>query len=77
MGMSNLKFEDLEEQFFVDDSVLPKWAKELSAKGYEGVSAIDFYDDIENITSILIQNIDNNLINQNFFRKELKDLIRK
>ena len=38
---------------------------------------IDFYDDIENITSILIQNIDNNLINQNFFRKELKDLIRK
>ena len=26
--------------------VLPKWSRELSAKGYKGVCAIDFYDDL-------------------------------
>lgn len=46
MGMSKLRYEDIEQHPELYDFPLPKWASELSAKGYKGVSAIDFYDDI-------------------------------
>lgn len=46
MGLCKVKYEDIEEHPEVYGDVLPKWAVELSGKGYKGVSAIDFYDDI-------------------------------
>jgi hypothetical protein len=46
MGYSKLTYEQYVEHPDVWGVELPKWAKELSAKGYTGVSAIDFYDDV-------------------------------
>lgn len=46
MGFSKLRYEDIEADFDVYGDVLPKWSRELSAKGYNGVCAIDFYDDL-------------------------------
>ena len=46
MGMSTVRYEDVvAESLFFGEDVFPKWAKELSER-YEGVSAVDFYDDI-------------------------------
>lgn len=46
MGLSKVRYEDIENAPEVYGNILPKWSKELSDKGYEGISAIDFYDDI-------------------------------
>lgn len=46
MGYSKLTYEEYVEHPEVWNVEPPKWAKELSEKGYPGVSAIDFYDDI-------------------------------
>lgn len=46
MGISKVRYEDIIEHPEVYGEVLPKWANELFAKGFEGVSAIDFYEDI-------------------------------
>lgn len=46
MGYSKVRYEDIEEHPEAYGAILPKWAVELSEKGYEGVCAIDFYDDL-------------------------------
>lgn len=46
MGLSKVRYEDIEAHPELSGGVFPKWAKELSEKGYEGICAIDFYDDI-------------------------------
>lgn len=46
MGYSKLTYEEYIEHPEVWGISIPKWANELSAKGYKGISAIDFYDDI-------------------------------
>lgn len=46
MGCSKLTYEEYVEHPEVWGFELPKWAKELAEKGYQSVSAIDFYDDI-------------------------------
>lgn len=46
MGMSKLRYEDIEQHPDIYNFPLPKWAFELAQKGYKGVSAVDFYDDI-------------------------------
>lgn len=50
MGYSKLTYDDYMEHidyWLWDRGVkLPLWAKELSEKGFESVSAIDFYDDV-------------------------------
>lgn len=46
MGYSKLTYEQYIDSPEVWGTELPKWADELSAKGYPGISAIDFYDDI-------------------------------
>ena len=46
MGYSKMTYEDYIENPGVWGMSLPLWASELSAKGYKGRSAIDFYDDI-------------------------------
>lgn len=46
MGYSKLTYEEYIEHLEVWGISIPKWANELSAKGYKGISAIDFYDDI-------------------------------
>ena len=46
MGYSKLTYEEYIENQDVWSITPPKWASELSAKGYVGRCAIDFYDDI-------------------------------
>ena len=46
MGYSTLTYEEYIENPDVYGVALPLWANELSAKGYKGRCAIDFYDDI-------------------------------
>ena len=46
MGLSKIKYEDIEEHPEVYNAPLPKWSRELAEKGYKGICAIDFYDDI-------------------------------
>lgn len=46
MGYSKLTYEDYIKNPCVWNIVPPKWVAELSEKGYKGISAIDFYDDI-------------------------------
>lgn len=50
MGYSNLTIEDYDNdpEFWggTKHILLPKWARELSDKGFKGVSAVDFYSDI-------------------------------
>lgn len=46
MGYSKLYYELFVEHPDRWVFGLPKWAEELSAKGFSGVSAVDFYDDI-------------------------------
>ena len=49
MGYSKLTYEEYIEnpEFYLASGILaPKWANELYVKGYKGVCAIDFYDDI-------------------------------
>ena len=49
MGYSKLTYDDYmaDYEYWIEQGVLaPKWAKELSGKGYKSVCAIDFYDDI-------------------------------
>lgn len=46
MGYSKLAYEEFIEHPEVWGTVLPNLATELFSKGYDGVSAIDFYDDI-------------------------------
>lgn len=46
MGYSKLTYEEYIENVAVWGVTLPLWSKELSAKGYNGICAIDFYDDI-------------------------------
>lgn len=46
MGMSSIRYEDIIQDNLFFGDILPKWAQELSQKGYEGVSAVSFYDDI-------------------------------
>ena len=49
MGYSKLTYEEYIEnpEFYLASGILaPKWANELYGKGYKGVCAIDFYDDI-------------------------------
>ncbi len=46
-GYSKLTYEDMVNSPDVyGASDYPKWAKELSDRGYKGVAAVDFYDDI-------------------------------
>lgn len=42
MRYSCVRYDD----FFQLGIVLPKWSKELAERGFEGVSAVEFYDDI-------------------------------
>ena len=46
MGYSKLTYEEYSDNPAVWQIAPPKWAFELSSKGYKGVCAIDFYDDI-------------------------------
>ena len=49
LGYSKLTYEEYIEnpEFYLARGILaPKWANELYGKGYKGVCAIDFYDDI-------------------------------
>lgn len=46
MGYSKLTYENFVAHPEVWGFEPPKWANELSSKGYQGVCAIDFYDDI-------------------------------
>ncbi len=46
MGLSKVRYEDIVAHPEVYGTTLPLWANELAAKGYEGICAIDFYDDI-------------------------------
>jgi hypothetical protein len=46
MGYSNLTYEQYIEHPEVWGADLPKWASELADRGYKGICAIDFYDDI-------------------------------
>ena len=49
MGYSKLTYEEYIEnpEFYLASGILaPKWANELYGKGYKGVCALDFYDDI-------------------------------
>lgn len=46
MGYSKLTYENFVSHPEMWGFVPPKWANELSAKGYKGICAIDFYDDI-------------------------------
>lgn len=49
MGNSKLTYESYmsDIEYWIEQGVgLPLWATELSDKGYEGICAIDFYDDI-------------------------------
>lgn len=46
MGYSKLTYEQYIERPEAWKSELPLWAKELSERGFPGVSAVDFYDDI-------------------------------
>ena len=46
MGYSKLTFDAYIRDPEAWNMELPKWALELNNKGYESVSAIDFYDDI-------------------------------
>lgn len=46
MGYSKLTYEEYIENPDVWSMTPPKWASELSAKGYVGRCALDFYDDI-------------------------------
>ena len=46
MGYSKLTYDEYIENQDVWSITPPKWASELSAKGYVGRCAIDFYDDI-------------------------------
>lgn len=46
MGYSKLTYEQYIEAPEVWNGMPPKWASELSERGYSGVCAIDFYDDI-------------------------------
>lgn len=46
MGYSRLTYEEYIENPDVWGVGVPKWAGELAERGYRGVSAIDFYDDI-------------------------------
>ena len=49
MGYSKLTYEEYIENpevYLASGILAPKWANELYVKGYKGVCAIDFYDDI-------------------------------
>lgn len=46
MGYSKLTYEEYIDNPDVWQFDKPKWVDELGSKGYKGVSAIDFYDDI-------------------------------
>lgn len=49
MGYSKLTYDDYMSnyEYWIEQGVMvPKWAEELSGKGYESVCAIDFYDDV-------------------------------
>lgn len=46
MGFSRLTYEQYVDAPEVWGTELPRWAGELSWKGYRGISALDFYDDI-------------------------------
>lgn len=46
MGYSKLTYDAYVTHPELYGSELPKWAAEIAHKGYQGVSAIDFYDDI-------------------------------
>ena len=46
MGYSKLTYEEYIENPDVWNITPPKWASQLSEKGYVGRCAIDFYDDI-------------------------------
>ena len=46
MGYSKLTYEEFIQSPEVWGVQAPQWADELSERGYSGVCAIDFYDDI-------------------------------
>ena len=49
LGYSKLTYEEYIENpevYLARGILAPKWANELYGKGYKGVCAIDFYDDI-------------------------------
>lgn len=48
VGISTIKYEDIAKDpvFYGGDDAFPKWSKELAERGYKGVSAVEFYDDL-------------------------------